>query len=178
MRRLLSTLGMMMLSIGIIHAQRTISGTVTDEVGDPLVGVSVVVKGTSAGAITDIDGKYSVEVPDDVVTLIYSYIGLETVEREVAVSESIVDLMMVEDSELLDEVVVTALGFEQQRSKMGVASSTVDGDDLQSTGETRLINNLAGKSPGVNIIQATGDPGAGSKIMIRGQTSILGDLQL
>ena len=105
-------------------------------------------------------------------------LGSKLVEREVSAGESFLSVTMTEDSEVLDEVVVTALGFRtKQESKMGVASSTVNGDQLQNTGETRLINQLAGKSAGVNIIQATGDPGAGSKIQIRGATSVLGDLQ-
>ena len=77
----------------------------------------------------------------------------------------------------MDEVTVTALGLEAKRDEVGVASTRVDGSQLSGTGDTRLIQNLNGKSAGINITQSSGDPGAGSKIQIRGATSILGDVQ-
>lgn len=159
-----------------LSAQRAITGNVTDEDGEPLIGATILAKGTSAGTVTDIDGSFNLEVADNTTTLVFSYTGYATEEMALGAS-NVVNMTLKEGAEMLEEVVVTALGFETKRSKIGVASSTVDGEALASSGEVGLINSLAGKSAGVNITSSSGDPGAGSRIQIRGATSITGDVQ-
>lgn len=176
MKRLLLVLPIMLLALGASFAQRTVSGTITDTEGDPLIGASVLVKGTTTGTVTEIDGSYTLRVPDGSNILVVSYTGYANQEITLGTS-NVVDVSLELQSEILDDVVVTALGFETKRSKVGVASSTVDGDALVNSGEVGLINSLAGKSAGVNIVQSSGEPGASSRIQIRGATSITGDLQ-
>lgn len=176
MKKLLMVLPMVLLAFTLAVAQRTITGTVTDDEGAPLIGASVLVKGTTSGTVTDIDGAFSVRVPEGSNTLVISYTGYSNKEVEIGAS-NVIDVTLSESAELLDEVVVTALGFETKRSKVGVASSTVEGGALTRSGEVGLINSLAGKSAGINIVSSSGDPGAGSRIQIRGATSITGDLQ-
>ena len=169
-------LSMVLLTFGTLMAQRTITGSIVDEGGEPLIGATVLAKGTTVGTVTDIDGNFSLQVSENTTTLVFSYTGYST--EEVALGASnVIDVTLREGTQLLEEIVVTALGFETKRSKIGVASSTVDGDAISRSGEVGLINSLAGKSAGVNITSSSGDPGAGSRIQIRGATSITGDVQ-
>jgi TonB-linked SusC/RagA family outer membrane protein len=168
---------MLMLIAQLTFAQgKTVTGTVTaSDTNEPLPGVSVVIKGTTKGTVTDLDGKYSIEVPNDNATLVYSYIGMTTQEQGVA-GKSNIDVKLQAGVEL-ETMTVTALGLETNKDQLGTAQTTVDGGALVGTGEPRLIENLSGKSAGVTITQATGDPGAGSAIQIRGPSSITGDNQ-
>lgn len=176
MKKFLTVLPMLLFALGVLTAQRTISGSVTDEDGEPLIGASVLIKGTSTGTVTEFDGSYSLPVPGSATTLIFSYTGYAS--KEIILGPSnIVNVALSVHAELLEEVVITALGFETKRSKVGVASSTVDGSSLTNSGEVGLINALAGKSAGINIVSSSGDPGAGARIQIRGATSITGDVQ-
>lgn len=176
MKRLLLVVPVLLLAFTTVLAQRSIQGSVTDESGEPLIGASILVKGTTTGTITDFNGDYSLTVPAGSNTLVYSYTGYADKEIELGASD-VVDVVLELQAELLEDVVVTALGFETSRAKMGTASSTVEGDALTRSGEVGLINSLAGKSAGVNIVQTSGEPGASSRIQIRGATSITGDLQ-
>jgi TonB-linked SusC/RagA family outer membrane protein len=156
---------------------KTVSGLVkASDSGDPLPGVAVLEKGTQNGTVTDFDGKFTLTVSSSSATLEFSGMGMETKESSVGGNDfMVVNLNMTSDQ--LEEVTVTALGLEAKRDEVGVASTRVDGSQLAGTGETRLIQNLNGKSAGINITQSSGDPGAGSKIQIRGATSITGDVQ-
>lgn len=159
----------------ITFAQVTVKGTVTDqEDNSPLPGVTVVIQNTTKGTVTDVNGKYELQIDSLGQTLEFKFVGMETVTK-VATSETL-DVGMSAGVEL-KEVSVTALGLEANKDELGTSQSTIAGAALQDNGETRLINNMAGKSAGVNIIQSTGDPGAGSKIQIRGASSITGDNQ-
>ncbi len=177
MKRIFYATLLVLLCGAVAHAQRTISGNLTDRSGTPLIGASVLLKGTSTGTVTDIDGSYSLNLPDgsDHI-LVFSYTGYQTQELAVGVS-NVMDITLSEASQILSEVVVTALGFETKKSKVGVASSTVEGDVLSRTGEVGLLNSLAGKSAGLQVISSSGEPGAGSQIRIRGATSITGNIQ-
>ena len=155
-------------------AQRTVSGKVTDDTGEALPGVNVVIKGTTTGTTTDLDGNYRLSV-DEGATLVFSFVGFET--QEVAVgARSTIDLSMGGATEL-QEVVVTAMGFQDNRDQLGVAVSKIEPDKIQKSGETGVINGLAGKAAGVQILRSTGDPGAGSYIQIRGQSTLTGGVQ-
>ena len=169
MKRLLLVVPVLLLAFTTVLAQRSIQGSVTDESGEPLIGASILVKGTTTGTITDFNGDYSLTVPAGSNTLVYSYTGYADKEIELGASD-VVDVVLELQAELLEDVVVTALGFETSRAKMGTASSTVEGDALTRSGEVGLINSLAGKSAGVNIVQTSGEPGASSRIQIRGAT--------
>lgn len=171
---------MSFLLLGLITsawAQRTVSGTVTDaDGGGGLPGVAVRVKNTNQGTVTDMDGNYRIDVPAGNATLQFSFVGYA--DREVAVgSRSVVDVQLSESVEQLEAVVVTALGFEVSKDRVGISSSTVQGEAVANSGQATLLQGMAGKAAGVNITQGSGDPGAGSRIVIRGATSITGDLE-
>ncbi|MFB1021915.1 MAG: SusC/RagA family TonB-linked outer membrane protein [Vicingaceae bacterium] len=158
------------------YSQKNITGTVTlKSDNSTLPGASVLIKGTLNGVATDIDGKYSITVPGDSTVLIFNFIGMQVKEVLVGTSKTI-DVAMVKGVNL-QEVVIDALGFEKPRDESGAASSTLSGTSVTNSGDSRLINSMAGKTAGINIVQSTGDPGAGSKIQIRGATSITGDLE-
>ena len=112
-KRLLLLLSMVVLSLGISYAQKSISGTVLNDQKEPLIGASVVVKGTTAGAITDIDGKYSLSVPSDATTLVISFTGFTTQEIPIGAS-SVIDITL-EEGAALQEVVVTAFGIKKDK---------------------------------------------------------------
>ncbi len=158
---------------GSVWAQRTVTGTVVDKDGEPLIAVNVIVQGTTTGTITDIDGKYSVEVSGPEAIIEFTFVGFIT-KRETAGARSVIDVTMEEDAELLEEVVVSALGFAQKKDQMGSTYSTVSSQDVVRSGESGVINGLAGKAAGVRIARSNGDPGAGSTIQIRGANTITG----
>jgi TonB-linked SusC/RagA family outer membrane protein len=168
----------MLVSVLYAWAQdRTVSGTVTDaSTGEALPGVNVLIKGTTQGGNTDLNGTYKVSVPSNETVLVFTFIGME--RREVKVgAKSVVDISLQADIRQLSEVVVTALGFEADKDKLGASSSTVTGDAVARSGEKTLLDGLQGKAAGINITSTSGDPGAGGRIVIRGATSITGNLQ-
>lgn len=156
---------------------RVVTGKVTSkEDGTSLPGVNVVLKGTSNGTVTDSDGNFRINAPASGGVLSFSFIGLQSQEVEIG-TRSAVDVSMDTDVKQLSEVVVSALGIEQNKDELGTASSQVVGGSISRSGEATLINGLAAKASGVNIVKASGDPGAGSYIQIRGQSTITGNLQ-
>ena len=152
-----------------------ITGNVTDENNLPLPGVSVIVKGSNIGVSTDFDGNYALDV-DQGKTLVFSYVGYETTERIVGVEQTI-DVAMTPGLNNLDEVIITAIGTTQLKDKSGATSSSIKSDNIERSGETGLINSMAGKASGVRIGKSNGDPGAGSSIQIRGANTIEGASQ-
>ncbi len=171
----LSFLLLFFAGLFVMAQTKTITGKVSSADG-PLPGATISVKGTTTGVTADADGKYSITVDQSATTLVFKFIGFIAQEKEIGSSSSI-DVTMELDALNLKEVVVDALGFERDRNKVGSASSNLAGTQLVQTGETRLINSMAGKTPGINIVASTGEPGAGSRIQIRGATSISGNLQ-
>ncbi|MGI9542631.1 MAG: SusC/RagA family TonB-linked outer membrane protein, partial [Cyclobacteriaceae bacterium] len=172
MKRFTILLGLLFL-FGTTWAQKTVTGTVKDDKGSTLVGVNVLLQGTTTGTVTDIDGNYRIDVPGNDAVLVFSSIGYET-RTEVVGARSIIDYMLPEDVELLEEVVVSALGFKQQKDKMGATFSQVKTDDITRSGEPMLLNSLSAKASNVRVARTNGDPGAGSTIRIRGANTILG----
>lgn len=152
-------------------SQTVVKGTVLDEEGLPLAGVSVIENNSSNGVITDFDGNYTIALKTEKPSLMFSYIGFKTVTIEVG-SKRVIDIVMVEDIENLDAVIVNAIGFTKKKDNLGYASSTVKGDAIAKSGEANVLNALSGKSSGVRITSNSGDPGAGSFIQIRGLSSI------
>jgi TonB-linked SusC/RagA family outer membrane protein len=143
------------------------------EDGSTLPGVNVVLKGTTNGTITDVDGNYSVSVPSEGGTLTFSFIGLATEEIEIG-ARSVIDLAMSADVKQLSEVVVTAVGIEQNKRSLGYSVQNVKADDIQNAREVNIVNALNSKVAGVQVVSSSGSPGASSNIRIRGNTSING----
>ena len=152
--------------------QRTIKGTVSDEYGEPLIGVSVLVQGTTTGTITDIDGNYTLEILNDEAVLEFSYIGYQKISLRVASSFNII---MKEDAQQLNEVVVTAMGIERKEKSLTYATQQVKGDELMKVQDANFVNALSGKASGVTITPSAGGAGGASKILLRGNKSILGN---
>jgi len=163
----------MMLSVNLVYSQKTVSGTITDSNGEALIGVNIIEEGTLNGTITDIDGSYSLNVSSDDANLVFSYTGMRTETMSVS-NGTLFNINMAEDSELLEEVVVTALGFTQKKDETGSTSVNVDPANIQRSGEVNLLNSLGAKASNVQINRSNGDPGAGSTIKIRGANTITG----
>jgi TonB-dependent SusC/RagA subfamily outer membrane receptor len=175
MKKLSLVLGLMLFCIGSIMAQTKVSGNVTDQNGEALLGASVLVKGTSSGTVTDIDGNYSVNVPAGATTLVFSYTGFETQEVEIG-GRTAIDVTMMEGV-TLTEAIVTALGIERDEKALGYAVQEIDGEDINETRETNIINSLQGKVAGVQIQGSPSSLGGSSRITIRGANSFLGNNQ-
>ena len=156
---------------------RTISGTVSsDEDGSGLPGVNVILQGTTVGTTTDVNGSFSLDVPGDGGTLVFSFIGLAS--QEVAIgARSVVDVVMSSDVEELQEVVVTALGITKEKAALGYAVTSVGSSQLEARPEADIARLLRGKVPGVDITSQSGVSGTGTNIIIRGYTSISGSNQ-
>lgn len=165
------TLGMAIFAYA--QTGKTVSGKVTSlEDGSSLPGVNVVLKGTTIGTTTDIDGSFSLAVPEEGTTLVFSFIGLKTQEIEIG-QRSEINLEMEFDSNQLAEVVVTALGIERSKESLGYSFQDVNGKQLTEARSANLLNGLSGKIAGVRISPNAG-PGSGSNIQIRGQSSLGG----
>lgn len=173
MKRLLTTLALVFAVFGLALAQRTVTGTVTGD-GDALVGASVAVKGAAGGARTDIDGKYSVQVPAGATTLVFSYTGYAT--QEVALGASNVLDVVLQNNTQLDEVVVTALGVTRYKNELAYSAQKVDGADVTRTRDNNITNSLAGKVAGLQI-KRNNNLGGSTNIVLRGSKSLLGDNQ-
>lgn len=150
----------------------TITGKVTDEFDSPLPGVSVVVVGTNKGTQTDFDGNYTIEVNPG-QSLRFSYLGQKTVTRIIG-EQSMLNVKLEEDTQSLDEVVVTALGIAKDARTIGYGTDIVKGDELVKARETNITNALQGKITGVQITNSGGNLGGSSKIIIRGVSSLSG----
>ncbi len=169
-RFVLMTVATMILSVGATWAQNVkVSGTVTDKNGEPLIGVYVLVEGTTTGASTDFDGKYTLDAPAN-ANLVFSLMGMKNSVVPVN-NRSVVDVTMEEDAVLLDDVVVTALGIKKERKSLGYAVSDIKADELMKNKTANPISSLSGKIAGVNITQSGGGAGSGAQIILRGGTS-------
>jgi len=156
-------------------AQRTVNGVVKDAGGEALIGASVLVEGTTVGAVTDIDGNYTIDVPAGSSSLVYSYTGYETQTLTLGAS-NVVDVIMREGL-TLETAVVTALGIERDEKALGYAVQQVGGDDIVKSGASNAVDALVGKAAGVQVTRSSGSAGGGSRILIRGVTSMVGDNQ-
>ncbi len=159
-----------------LMAQNTVTGTVRDGSGTPLVGVTVLEKGATNGSITDIDGRYSLNVSSPDATLAFTFVGFATQEIPLN-GRTTIDIGLNEEATELGEVVISALGFKEKRDNISSTYSRVDGDKVVQKGENKVIDGLGGKMAGVKIGATSGDPGAGANILIRGQSTIQGETQ-
>lgn len=145
--------------------QIVVTGNVKDSTGEPIIGASVLEKGTTNGLITDLDGNFSLSVPEN-ATLVVSFVGYKTQEF-VITQPTTLNIVMKDDTEVLDEVVVVGYGVQKKKLVTG-ATVQVKGDDLQKLNTVSPLGALQSQSPGVNITQSSGMPGEGFKVNIRG----------
>ncbi len=171
MKGFLLTLFLILCGTSMFYAQIEVSGTITSkEDGETLPGVSVVEKGTTNGVVTDVNGKYTISVKNQESVLMYSFIGMQMKEEVVgrrtqinpALSSSITDI---------ESVMVTALGVKKEEKTLGYSAQQISGQDAIEAGNPNPIAGLQGKVAGVQVIQASGTPGASAKILIRGNAT-------
>lgn len=166
-RKLTMFLALFFIGIGFLTAQTQVRGTVVDDTGEPAIGATIQVQGTTLGTVTDIDGNFTLSAPADGV-LVISYVGFQT--QEVPVNSS-VRIVLVADTELLDELIVTGYGTFRRSSFTGAASS-VSTDKVQDVPAISLQSKLAGTVAGVQVTSTSGLPGAVESVRIRGMGSI------
>ena len=156
----------------LVTQVKSVTGTIIDETGEPMIGVSVLVQGTTTGTVTDLDGKFVLEVPAN-ATLVISYIGYKTQNIKVG-SQHAFAIKMESDNEVLDEVVVVGYGVVKKRDLTGSVSSVKAGD-IQKTASSNAMQAMQAKVPGLDIQQSSGQAGSGININLRGNRSINAD---
>jgi len=177
--KLLCGVAILLLAPASVLAQDgTISGTVTDgQTGDPLPGATVQVQELGIGSATDVDGNYELSVPEGEHLVTASFVGYNPTEKTVTVTAgetTSVDFALAPRTEELDEIVVTALGIEEEERSLGYASQDVSGEEIAEAAEQNVTNALLGKVAGVQINQSNGQAGGSSRIVIRGNNSYVG----
>ena len=158
-----------LLFVGLAAEARVISGTVKDPTGETIISASVVVKGTTIGTVTDFDGNYTIDVPDDAKVLVFSYIGMKT--QELNITGDVMNVVLSENSEVLDEVVVTGYGTTKKRDLVTSVAS-VSADQIKDVPVSSAAEALQGKLSGVSVVTTEGSPDADVKIRVRGGTSL------
>lgn len=161
-----SLLFLLLMMPSLVFAQQKITGKVKDKSGEPLIGVSVIVKGTTIGGVTDIDGEYAVEVQSSDDILVMSYVGYESAEFPVGL-RTVIDAIMNEDVLQMQEIVVVGYGTIKKSDITGAVSS-VRPEDLSQTGTIDVAEGLQGRIAGVNVVPNSGDPVSGVTVTIRG----------
>ncbi len=172
--RTLTTLVVLMLMTSFVYAQKTVSGTIVDTDGESLIGVNILEAGTSNGTVTDLDGAFKLDVQED-ATIVISYIGYETQKIKVADQSSFSIVLM--EGVALSEVVVTALGISREKKSLGYSVANLDSKDFNEVKSINVANSLAGKVAGVQINKTSSGPTGSTRVVIRGNSSILGNNQ-
>lgn len=163
--------------IGIAAQTVQVRGKISSaEDGSPLPGATVIVKGSTVGTTADIDGNYTINVPVGTETLVFSYVGMKTQEVELG-GRTTVDIALEPSATGLEEVVVTALGIRKAEKNLGYAATSVSSDDITNSGSRNAMNALQGKVAGINITSSSGQPGASSRVLLRGFSSLGGNNQ-
>ena len=154
---------------------KTITGTVSSMMdGTPIPGVNVVVKGSTTGTITDIDGRYSIDVAGEGTILVFSFVGYSTEEIEIQ-GRTVIDMILAESLESLNEIVVTGLSIERERESLGYSISQVSGDAVNNVKADNFVNALSGKVAGLQIIESSTGVGGSTRVVLRGISSMLGN---
>ncbi|MDD4727291.1 MAG: TonB-dependent receptor [Dysgonamonadaceae bacterium] len=166
-RKLMLFMSLLLISIGLATAQSQVRGVVVDNTGEPVIGATILIKGTSQGTITDFDGNFALTVPAN-ARLVISYVGMNT--QEVAATPNM-RIVLSLDAELLDEVIVVAYGTTTKGAYTGSAA-VVDAKTIEKRQVSNISNALAGASSGVQVLNANGQPGTSATIRIRGVGSI------
>ena len=151
--------------------KKAIKGKVIDETGEAIPGVSVLVKGTTVGTITNIDGQYSVEVPAGAQTLVFSFVGMTTKEEVVGTSSEI-NVTLKSESIGVDEVVVTALGIQRDKKTLTYSSQQVSGEEMLKAKDINFMSSLSGKSAGLEIKKSVSGAGGSTRTVLRGSKSL------
>jgi TonB-linked SusC/RagA family outer membrane protein len=168
----LSLFLLLAVTVGL-SAQHTVNGKIIDAEGEPMIGVNILEAGTSNGTVTDFDGLYSITVASASSVLEISYTGYKSLTENVG-NRTTIDITLNEDVQVLEQVVVSALGFKEKKDELGSTASVVNTEDMVRSGESTLLNSLGAKASNVQISRTNGDPGAGTTIRIRGANSISG----
>lgn len=173
---LIGLLLMFFLQQHLLAQTRIISGVVNDSKGEPIIGASVLAKGTTIGTYTDASGKFTLAIPENVSTLVVKYLGMKNKEVEIGANTTLM-ISMEEDVLGLNEVVVTALGVSKEKKSLGYSAQEVGGGLVSQSGEENVIQGLSSKFSGVFVNGTGGTPGASSKIIIRGPSTFTGNNQ-
>ncbi len=161
-------------TLNVFSQVKSVTGTVTSSSdGGTLPGVNILIKGTSKGTITDLDGKYTISVNSSEDVLIFSFIGMKSIEEKVG-NRSIIDVDLDQDALGLDEVVVTGTGALTKKKQLGNAISTIPSIDIQESGAISVGSALSGKLAGAQVMQNSGNPAGGISIRLRGSSTVLG----
>jgi TonB-linked SusC/RagA family outer membrane protein len=177
-RSIFMLLALLTVNLSVLTAdaqQFTVTGTISDDSGETLAGVTVAVKGTNTGAVSGADGKYSIAVPDRNAVLVFSYVGYEPQEIT-AGSQTLINVQLKSSTEL-EEVVVTALGITKEAKALGYAVSTISAKELTKVGSPNFGTALYGKASGVRIVSPPGGAASGVSFTVRGLSSINGNTQ-
>jgi TonB-linked SusC/RagA family outer membrane protein len=174
MKKLLLTFALLLGLVALAVAQRTVTGTVIGDDGTPLIGASVLVKGTTTGTVTDIDGNYSLRVPADATALLFSYTGFNSMEVALGAS-NVVDVEL-KSGQVLEEIVVTALGVTRYKNELPYSAQKVDGGEITGTRDANVVNTLSGRVAGLNV-KRNNNLGGSTNIVLRGSKSLTGDNQ-
>lgn len=167
---------MLFIGLQVAHAQRNITGKVTSsDDGTGIPGATILVKGTAVGAITDIDGKFSLTVPKDKDALLVSYVGMVTQEIKLG-TDNVVNVVLEPSVQELEGVVVTALGIPREKKSLGYATQEVKGDQLSISKTDNFVNSLSGRVAGVQV-KTTTNIGGSTNVLLRGSKSLTGDNQ-
>ncbi len=166
-RKLVLFLTLFFVGVGFIAAQTQVRGIVVDETGEPVIGATIQIKGTSQGTVTDADGNFNLSAPAD-GTLVVSYVGMQT--QEVSVSTN-VRVVLTSDTELLDELIVVGYGTQRKRDVTS-SISQIKGEDLASKASPSFMQQLAGRASGVQVISPSGDVTQPPRVVIRGVGTI------
>jgi len=175
MRKLTFLLACLILvGVGLVNAQtKSVTGNIfSADDGQPVIGATVMVKGTTIGTITDTDGKFKINVPGNAKSLVISYVGMKTIDVEV---KDNITIKLEADSKQMEEVVVTAVGIKRSQKSLGYATSTVNPEDGLNKSQPDFLKTLQGSVAGVDIRASQGTPGAATRINIRGNSSFYGD---
>lgn len=156
------------------YAQTNVTGTVSDKEGT-IPGVNISVKGTNQGTITNIDGTYSISVPDGSTVLVFSYIGM--ISQEITITGNVINVILKSSDITLNEVVVTALGISREKKALGYNVQEVGGSELEKRGNSDIVSSLAAKSAGIQVTSSSSSAGSASFMTIRGAASLTGNNQ-
>lgn len=157
------------------QVQRKLTGTVSDNSGQPLIGVSVVLKSTITGAFTDMNGNFFLMASPEAKTLVFSYVGMKTLEVEITGDQSVYNVILEQETFGLDEVVVTALGIKKEARSLSYNVQRIDAKELTTVSDVSFVNSLAGKTAGVTINSSSAGTGSSSRVIMRGVKSINGN---
>lgn len=172
MKKTILFLTVWLMSLHFAFAQNIVSGSITNSTtGEPMEGVTVIANGTTVGALTDVSGKYQLNVPAGTEELLITFIGYKKVLENIS-GRKVIDVSMEEDVLELEEVLVTANAIVREKKELGYAVGQVDNSDLTKARETNVLNSLAGKVAGVRVTSQSGSVGGGTKVLIRGNATI------